>query len=181
MDSMYHQTSRKHKSAGSNRRMRKTARSVVWEGPVISPAPSRSTEGCHPEESVLQGFGCLQFRCRGVPYGLRTRFNVVRSLQLLTRNALYETYIESNGTENRIVTVNAIVKQLESLPKTKQDEVADFIEFLVSRCGKELEVRDNGSSTPTAFFGMRADCKEMADSAEWVRQLREKEWDRVDV
>ena len=79
------------------------------------------------------------------------------------------------------MTVNAIVKQLESLPKTKQDEVADFIEFLVSRCGKELEVRDNGSSTPTSFFGMWADRKEMADSAEWVRQLREKEWDRVDV
>ncbi len=42
MDSWYHQTLRQHDAAGLNRRMRKTACPVVWEGPVISPAPTRS-------------------------------------------------------------------------------------------------------------------------------------------
>jgi hypothetical protein len=32
MDSLRHQTSRRHNAAGLNRRMRKTAGTVVWEG-----------------------------------------------------------------------------------------------------------------------------------------------------
>jgi RNA-directed DNA polymerase len=39
---LVHQTLRPTKAAGLNRRMRKTARPVVWEGPVTSPAPIRS-------------------------------------------------------------------------------------------------------------------------------------------
>ena len=74
-----------------------------------------------------------------------------------------------------------IWNQFLSLPPEAQKEAADFIAFLQTRYlklqtgskGKKRSLRDEG------FVGMWEDREDMKDSAVWVRNLREKEWNPI--
>ena len=74
-----------------------------------------------------------------------------------------------------------IWERFEVLPRDKQREVADFIEFLASRSDKSR----TASSRPKQcwgkerFIGMWDDRSDMTDSSEWVRQQRRSEWGAV--
>lgn len=64
----------------------------------------------------------------------------------------------------------------------KQEEVADFIEFIKIRLGirkKKLLKAEDISINSGKFFGMWADRDEMSDSANWVRELRTREWENL--
>jgi len=69
-------------------------------------------------------------------------------------------------------------RQLQTLPPEKQQEVGDFVEFLSERqhCSQGVPKAAQKSFTDGPYFGMWRDREEMKDSAQWVRQLREKEW-----
>ena len=65
-----------------------------------------------------------------------------------------------------------------ALPLEAQREVADFIAFLRQRyqtpaTGKQARKVDMSDE---AFVGMWKDHADMQDSAEWVRDLRRREW-----
>ena len=78
------------------------------------------------------------------------------------------------------MNLQAIINDIELLPPEKQEEVADFIEFLKTRLSvkkSRVSITDTTSAMqPDRFFGMWADRESMRDSASWVRQQQEKEW-----
>ncbi len=75
----------------------------------------------------------------------------------------------------------AILNDIKTLPPDKQEEVADFIAFSKIRLGirkeKTLTVTESTTINSNGFFGMWADRGEMSDSANWVRELRTREWE----
>lgn len=76
----------------------------------------------------------------------------------------------------------AILNDIKTLPPDKQEEVADFIEFIKIRLGirkKKLVKAEDISINSGEFFGMWADRDEMRDSANWVRELRTREWENL--
>lgn len=78
------------------------------------------------------------------------------------------------------MNVQAIVNDIKTLPPDKQEEVADFVAFLKSRIGINEKQPPSKKKTVNSdsFIGMWADREDMSDSANWVRELREKEWKR---
>lgn len=77
-----------------------------------------------------------------------------------------------------MVSAQAVLEQIASLPTDKQEEVADFVAFLRGRVSQPSSTdRVEAPAEPTSFFGMWADREDMADSAAWVRRLRETEWE----
>ena len=75
----------------------------------------------------------------------------------------------------------AILNDIQTLPPDKQEEVADFIEFIKIRLGirkeQALKARESTPINSGGFFGMWADRGEMSDSTCWVRELRTGEWE----
>jgi len=78
------------------------------------------------------------------------------------------------------MTTYSITKELASLPQESRREVFDFIVFLRQRHGRTLD-RVHGkqpSLKADPFLGIWADRSDMKDSAIWVRETREREWNR---
>jgi hypothetical protein len=78
------------------------------------------------------------------------------------------------------IDARTILRQLESLPPSKQQEAADFISFLHSRLPvEEVETRSENRCrlSDDPFVGMWRDRVDMQDGAEWVRNLRGREWE----
>jgi len=74
---------------------------------------------------------------------------------------------------------NKVWRELMTLPPEIQQQVFDFIDFLHSRYSsapktitdeKKVKLREE------PFIGIWKDRAEMADSTEWVRNLRKQEW-----
>ena len=77
------------------------------------------------------------------------------------------------------MTLAEAIRRAATLPPEKQEEIADIVNFLVTRaqsatCQPEHTVLDLN----LPFFGMWADREDMKDSTAHVRQLRESEWER---
>lgn len=77
------------------------------------------------------------------------------------------------------MTQQNLLDEFSSLPVDAQRQVADFVSFLRQKYqpenpihGTDTEIRDD------KFIGMWSDREDLADSTEWVRGLREKEWSR---
>jgi len=72
------------------------------------------------------------------------------------------------------------VRQLHKLPPEKQQEVADFVEFLCiqTRVTGDENISEKPPLADEPFVGMWKDREEMQDSVAWVRELREREWNR---
>ncbi len=76
------------------------------------------------------------------------------------------------------MTLAEVLQRAASLPKEKQEELSDFVEFLLSRTEtKPAPVERTELDLQTPFFGMWADRPEMNDSAGYVRALRQSEWE----
>ncbi|MCG6861403.1 MAG: DUF2281 domain-containing protein [Chromatiaceae bacterium] len=78
------------------------------------------------------------------------------------------------------MNLQTAVEKLGALPKEKQAEVLDFIEFLSSRLPNSATVdeRRQLALREEPFVGMWADREDLSDSTAWVRELRRNEWAR---
>jgi len=76
------------------------------------------------------------------------------------------------------IDLDSVQRALAALPPEKQAEVLDFIEFLAQRQPGVAIREKRPALRDEAFVGMWADREDMRDSSAWVRQLREKEWER---
>jgi len=81
------------------------------------------------------------------------------------------------------MNLQVLLNDMKTLPRDKQEEVADFIAFLKSRFGtrKEQATSTNTAEKSGSFFGMWSHRDEMADSSSWVRDLRSREWETRNV
>lgn len=76
------------------------------------------------------------------------------------------------------MTLAEIVQRASALPKDKQEELSNFVEFLLSRFEINRSLPEHTElNLDTPFFGMWADREEMADSTAYVRALRQREWE----
>ena len=71
-----------------------------------------------------------------------------------------------------------LMQELASLPPELQQQVLDFIAFLRTR---EADTRAPKKARPVSledelFVGMWRDRKDLEDSTNWVRNVREQEW-----
>jgi len=74
------------------------------------------------------------------------------------------------------MNIHETIDKLAALPPEQQVEVLDFIEFLGARRRPATVRARRGPLREEPFVGMWADRQDMADSAAWVRQNREREW-----
>ena len=73
-----------------------------------------------------------------------------------------------------------ILQDIDTLPPDAQQQVIDFIAFLQTRY--QCSARKKSRSTSLAsesFLGIWRDRKDMANSTDWVRRIRESEWGNV--
>lgn len=76
------------------------------------------------------------------------------------------------------MTLAEALQRATVLPKEKQDELSDFIEFLLSRIEVKPFITEHTElDLQTPFFGMWADCPEMNDSVAYVKKMRQSEWE----
>lgn len=76
------------------------------------------------------------------------------------------------------MTLAEILQRATSLPRDKQTELSDFVEFLLSRSQlKPVQAEHTELDLQNPFFGMWADRQEMSDSAAFVHALRQSEWE----
>jgi hypothetical protein len=72
-----------------------------------------------------------------------------------------------------------IVQEIASLPPEAQQQVADFVAFLKSKYPTpSAMVHSRLPLAEEPFVGMWHGREEMQDSTEWVRALRQSEWER---
>lgn len=76
------------------------------------------------------------------------------------------------------MTLAEVLQRATALPKEKQEELSDFVEFLLSRTeAKPVLTEHTELDLQTPFFGMWADRPEMNDSTAYVQALRQSEWE----
>jgi len=76
------------------------------------------------------------------------------------------------------MTLAEVLKRATTLPKEKQEELSDFVEFLLSRSEANTPATERTElDLQTPFFGMWADRLEMTDSSAYVNNLRQSEWE----
>ena len=76
------------------------------------------------------------------------------------------------------MTFAEVLQRATALPKEKQEELSDFVEFLLSRSeAKPAATERTELDLQTPFFGMWADRPEMNDSSAYVNDLRQSEWE----
>jgi len=76
------------------------------------------------------------------------------------------------------MTLAEVLQRATALPKEKQEELSDFVEFLLSRSEAKSALTERTEiDLQTPFFGMWADRPEMNDSAAYVNALRQSEWE----
>ena len=81
------------------------------------------------------------------------------------------------------MTNHAIADELASLPAEARREFVDFIVFLRQRHGR---ARSRTPDKPPylqgdPFLGIWADRTDMQDSVGWIRETREREWERLPI
>jgi len=77
------------------------------------------------------------------------------------------------------MTLLEIYQEIESLPPEAQKQVEDFVAFLRARYKPIAKKRiKRGKLEDEPFFGMWKRREDMRDSAQWVRELRQREWSR---
>ena len=75
----------------------------------------------------------------------------------------------------------SIVREIASLPPEAQKQVIDFIAFLKTRYPTP-QVAKKTRRTPLTdepFIGMWQDRDDIQDSTDWVRNLRQREWEYI--
>jgi len=73
-----------------------------------------------------------------------------------------------------------IVREVASLPPDAQKQVIDFVAFLKARYASASTAK-KAKQTKLAnepFIGMWRTRKDLKDSTAWVRNLRQREWER---
>ena len=73
-----------------------------------------------------------------------------------------------------------LVRDIGSLPPEAQKQVSDFVAFLKMRYPVVQPVRKikRTKLADEPFIGMWRDREDMKDSAQWVRETRQKEWQK---
>lgn len=79
------------------------------------------------------------------------------------------------------MNMEKILHDIEALPPAAQQKVFDFVASLKSRYQSWKPADDNSGERETPlesepFVGMWRDRPDMADSTQWVRELRRKKW-----
>ena len=74
-----------------------------------------------------------------------------------------------------------ILQEIASLPLEAQKQVMDFVAFLRTRYEPvpSTPEADRVQLAEEPYVGMWRDREDMRDSSEWVRQLRQREWERT--
>ncbi len=72
------------------------------------------------------------------------------------------------------MTDEEIIKEYNALPVEARKEVENFVAFLRERYNKKNKAEKD--FTEETFVGMWKDREDLRNGAEWVRQLRRKEW-----
>lgn len=73
----------------------------------------------------------------------------------------------------------AILEKVRVLPIEKQQEILKLAESFAQEVeAAQEQAQMDWKNDP--FVGMWKDREEMADSTEWVRQVRRREWNRLD-
>lgn len=76
------------------------------------------------------------------------------------------------------MTLTEAMQRVNTLPQEKQKVLSEFIEFLLSSSDvNHVPAEHTRLELDSPFFGMWADRPEMADSADYVRALRQREWE----
>lgn len=77
------------------------------------------------------------------------------------------------------MTQQDFLDEFVSLPVDAQRQVTDFVSFLRQKYQTQTPVRTiDAEIQDDKFIGMWSDREDLADSTDWVRSLREKEWTR---
>jgi hypothetical protein len=78
------------------------------------------------------------------------------------------------------MTRQQLLKKYESLPANTRREVDELVASLAREAAEESAraARKPGSIAREPFVGMWRDRTDMADGAEWVRSLRQRQWGR---
>lgn len=72
-----------------------------------------------------------------------------------------------------------IYNEIATLPPEAQRQVADFISFLKTRYQSSPKSARQKDIISDPFVGMWKDRKDMKDSSEWVRNVRQSEWGEI--
>lgn len=75
---------------------------------------------------------------------------------------------------------NSVIEKLEELPPEARKKAGEFVEFLYTQYVKHAD-RKQVSDKPISespFVGMWKNRNDMANSTEWVKKRREKEWNK---
>lgn len=78
------------------------------------------------------------------------------------------------------MTLTQISQEFDSLPPEAQKQVEDFIAFLKTRyqpASKRRAKKVRLENEP--FVGMWKNREDMRDSVKWVKELRQREWNRL--
>lgn len=71
-------------------------------------------------------------------------------------------------------------RKFETLPAVAQKQIIDYIDFLESRyVDSKAKVKvKNRSLADEEFIGIWENRKDMTDSSQWVKNLRQNEWNQ---
>jgi hypothetical protein len=70
-----------------------------------------------------------------------------------------------------------IFQDIDTLPPDAQQQVIDFIAFLQTRYQRSGRKKSRSASFASeSFLGVWRDREDMANSTDWVRQVRKSEW-----
>lgn len=80
-----------------------------------------------------------------------------------------------------IESLNQLMQKIEQLPKSEQERIIKIISQEIeynSSINLSKEIKDNSSFSleNQPFLGMWKNRTDMQNSSEWVRQLRQKQW-----
>jgi hypothetical protein len=75
------------------------------------------------------------------------------------------------------MTHEEILNEYSSLPSEARREVVDFIAFLRLRYGKQNGKKESLQIEKEGFVGMWKDREDLQDSANFVHEMRRKEWE----
>ena len=74
------------------------------------------------------------------------------------------------------MTAKQLTEQYALLPPEAKRQVDDFLAFIGQKYAPAAPTQHLPALEEEPCFGMWADREDMADSTQWVRELRRKEW-----
>ena len=74
------------------------------------------------------------------------------------------------------MTAQQLSEKVLVLPPEAQRQIDDFIAFISQRYAPVAQPQELPALEDEPCFGMWADREDLADSTQWVRELRRKEW-----